>query len=107
MGRHARVRIEQGLGSQDVGVYERRRIHDRPVDVRLRRDVDHRVHALDQLVDELAVSDVADDEGHPRITRDGVEVGAYAGVGECVEDSHRLRVRLTSTGCGLKRRHRA
>src|SRR5581483_7126544 len=73
---------EQHLGAEDVREDELGGTEDRPVDVRLRREVDDRVAAAGRTRDRVRIGDVALVE----LVLDVFEVGAVAGVRELVED---------------------
>ena len=55
-------RLEQDEGAEDVGLDELAGRLDRAVDVRLRREVDERVAALDRARHGVGVGDVAFDQ---------------------------------------------
>src|SRR5690606_26013673 len=84
--------LEQRQGADHVGLHERARPVDGPVDVALGGEVQDRVRAMlaQQGVHQRAIADVAMDEDMvvvPLQRRQGVEV---AGVGERVEVDHAL-----------------
>ena len=75
----------QNRGAADVGLDERKRVEEGPVDVRLGREVDDRIDAACQLVDEAVVADVALDEPVAPLSLELGEVGRVARVRELVE----------------------
>ena len=81
-------RVQQRLGADHVRHHEFRGPKDRPVDVRLGREVHHGVLAAHQLVDEGGVADVAFHEPQPLVGGHRIEVGPDAGVREYVEHRH-------------------
>src|SRR6202034_3053120 len=70
--------VEQGLHAGHVGHDELGRAGDRPVDVRLGGEVDHRVVAGQHLGQLCRVADVTLDERVPRVVLDRGEVGEVA-----------------------------
>ena len=81
------ARLDQGVGSPDVGLQEGARVRDGVVVVGLGGVVHHSVGAGDQAVDQGGVADVADHEldaarGKPR------DVLRVAGVGQLVQHGH-------------------
>ncbi len=68
-------RVQQYLGAPHVGADERRRLVDGPVDVGLRGEVNHGVVPAHHIVDQVLVTDVAEDEAQARIALDRSEVG--------------------------------
>ena len=77
--------FEQRVGAEDVGLDERPRLHQRAVDVSLRREVHDVVGLRHQLTDERSVADVAVHEAIAGVVLDVAEVVGIAGVGELVE----------------------
>ena len=73
--------VEQHLGAEDVGEDELGRAEDRPVDVRLGREVDDRLCAGRRRGDGVRVGDVALVE----LVLDAVEIRPVAGVRQLVE----------------------
>ena len=71
--------------AQHVGVHERERVHQGPVDVRLRGEVDDRVDLTGKPVHQLPVTDVAMKEAIAGLALELREVGGIAGVGQLVE----------------------
>ena len=65
--------IEQRESADDVGLDERRRAVDRPVDVRFGREIDDRAGPMrrQQARDEPAIADVAAHESMPRVVLHG------------------------------------
>ncbi len=54
--------------------------------MRLGGEVDHRLTAIERLLDGRAIGNVALDEAVARVRRNRLEVGQVAGVGQLVED---------------------
>lgn len=77
--------LDQGEGPLDVGLDERRRVDQGVVVVALGGVVNHGVGLADQLVDQVSVTDVADDQLH-LVLRQAGDVGRVTGVGQLVED---------------------
>ena len=78
------------MDADDAGAQERFGIEDGAVDVRLGREVHHRVGLGDQRRGHTGVGDVAADEpeasGHLGVVADRLEVRLVAGIGQRVED---------------------
>ena len=81
--------VEEHEGAEDIGLDEIARRLDRSVDVRLSGEVDDRVDPIERGRDGIAVGDVPLDEVDA-VAIDSVEVLPAAGIGELVEDPHRL-----------------
>src|SRR5256885_15864523 len=78
-------RLQQRVDAEDVGPQELVGLHERPIHVGHRGEIDHRVDAAGDVADQLAVADVAVDEGVARIALDVLQVRRVARVGELVE----------------------
>ena len=85
-------RLQQRVGSEDVGLDERARLHQRAVDVRLRREVHDVVGLCQQRGDDGRVADVALHESVSWIVRHLAQVVRVAGVRQLVQvDDARVR----------------
>ena len=74
--------LQEHVRAEDVRAQDGVRLQDRPVDVRLRREVHHRISALGGPRDGSAIGDVAVDE----LVLNVLEVRAVAAVRQLVED---------------------
>ena len=74
-------------GSHHVGNDELLRAVDRTIDMRLRREVHHHIDVVffQQLGNQSAVTDVADNQRMARIQPDRIKVRRIAGISELVE----------------------
>ena len=80
--------IQKRLRAHDVGDHEVLRSRDRPVHVRLGREVDHHVMARHHLIQDRTFADVALDERVAGVLRNSGEIREIAGIGELVEHGH-------------------
>ena len=82
--------LEEDVDADHARHEERLGVEDRPVDVRFRGEVDHRIRLADERPDDGRVGDVAVHEAEPArllaVGLDGCEIGPVAGVGQLVED---------------------
>ena len=82
--------LQQHVDADHPGHEERLGVQDGAVDVRLRREVEHRIDVGHEVVDHIPVGDVADHEPqacvHLRVGADRRQVGLVASVGQLVED---------------------
>ncbi len=85
-------RLEEDERADDIGLQEGPRFGDAAVDVRFRREVDDRVGAGGEVVDDDRVGDVAAHERVARVRRHLSQVGEVARVGELVEHDHLGRI---------------
>ena len=81
-------RLAQHRGASDVGLDEGERIHQRPVDVSLRGEVDDGVRLGRKRVDQVHVADVAMDESITGPALELDQVGEVAGIRELVEHGY-------------------
>lgn len=79
--------LNQGKGPLDVGLNEWGWVDQGVVVVTLGRVVNHGVGLADQLVDQVLVTDVADDQLN-LVLRQASDIGRVAGVGQLVEDGN-------------------
>src|SRR5262249_5366731 len=88
--------VEQDLRADDVGSHKGSGIHNAAIDMALGREVDDARNALGyDLLNNVAVSDVAMDEAIARIAGDVLQIGQVSGIGEQVEiDDAYFRVRF-------------
>ena len=85
-------RLEQHEGADDVGVDERPRAVNRSIDVRLRREVEHRGRPVfrEDPGHRLDVRDVGLHEGDPRTPERRLQIAQAAGVGQLVENDETI-----------------
>ena len=85
-------RLEQHEGADDVRVDEGVRAVDRPVDVRLGRQIQHSVGAglFEDARHRRAIGDVAADERDARVLQRAFKIEQAAGIGQLVDDDEAI-----------------
>src|SRR5437868_13142280 len=83
----AAQRVEQHLRADDVRPHEGTRLRDRPVDVRLCREVYDRIDRVlgEQLCDDFSVCNVTANEADPTTGFQTVKGGEVAGIGQGID----------------------